>query len=70
MKNSIDPIGNRTLDLPGRSAVPQPTACPRIRKLSDAGFESEKLELVKIGLRGDCLVKYVYCILGMKIHNF
>jgi hypothetical protein len=26
MKNSNDPIGNRTGDLPARSAVPQPTA--------------------------------------------
>ena len=42
MKNSIDLIGNRTRDLPDRSAVPQPTACRRIRKLLDAGFESEK----------------------------
>jgi len=42
MKNSIDPIGNRTRDFPDRSEVPRPTSCPRIRKLLDAGFESEK----------------------------
>jgi len=29
MKNSNDAIGNRTRDLPARSAVPQPTAPPR-----------------------------------------
>jgi len=29
MKNSDDTIGNRTRDLPARSAVPQPTAPPR-----------------------------------------
>jgi hypothetical protein len=29
MKNSNDTIGNRTRDLPARSAVPQPTALPR-----------------------------------------
>ena len=29
MKNSSDTIGNRTRDLPTRSAVPQPTALPR-----------------------------------------
>ena len=28
MENSSDTIGNRTLDLPARSAVPQPTALP------------------------------------------
>ena len=30
MKNTNDPIGNRTRDLPACSAVPQPTAPPRI----------------------------------------
>jgi len=49
MKNSIDLIGNRTRDLPDRSAVPQPTACRRIRKLLDAGFESEKKNLWRLG---------------------
>jgi hypothetical protein len=29
MKNSNDTIGNRTIDLPACSAVPQPTASPR-----------------------------------------
>ena len=29
MKNSHDPIGNRTRYLPARSAMPQPTAPPR-----------------------------------------
>ena len=29
MKNSYDTFGNRTCDLPGGSAVPQPTAPPR-----------------------------------------
>jgi hypothetical protein len=29
MKNSSDTIGNRTHDVPGCSAVPQPTAPPR-----------------------------------------
>ena len=29
MKNSIDPIGNRTRDLSAGSAVPQPSAPPR-----------------------------------------
>jgi len=29
MKNSNDTIGNRTHDIPGCSAVPQPTAPPR-----------------------------------------
>jgi hypothetical protein len=29
LKNSSDPIGNRTRDLPACSAVPQPTAPPR-----------------------------------------
>jgi len=29
MKNSIDPVGNWTRDLPACSAVPQPTAQPR-----------------------------------------
>jgi hypothetical protein len=29
VKNSNDPIGNRTCDLPGCRAVPQPTAPPR-----------------------------------------
>jgi len=29
MKNSNDAIGNRTRNLPARSAVPQPTAPPR-----------------------------------------
>jgi len=30
MKNSSDTIGNRTRDLPAGSAVPQPTAPPRV----------------------------------------
>ena len=30
MKNSGDTIGNRTCDLPACSAVPQPTALPRV----------------------------------------
>jgi hypothetical protein len=30
MKNSTDTIGNRTRDLPACSAVPQPTAPPRV----------------------------------------
>jgi len=30
MKNSNDTIGNRTRDLPACSAVPQPTAPPRV----------------------------------------
>jgi hypothetical protein len=30
MKNSNDNIGNRTRDLPACSAVPQPTAPPRV----------------------------------------
>ena len=29
MKNSSDPTGHRTRDLPRSSAVPQPTASPR-----------------------------------------
>jgi hypothetical protein len=29
MKNSSDTIGNRTRDLPGYSALPQPSAPPR-----------------------------------------
>jgi hypothetical protein len=33
MKNSKDTIGNRTRDLPTRSAVYQPTALPRARML-------------------------------------
>ena len=32
MKNSNDTLGNRTRDLPACSAVPQPTAPPRIQK--------------------------------------
>ena len=30
MKNSNDPIGNRTRDLPACNAVPQPTEPPRV----------------------------------------
>jgi hypothetical protein len=30
MKNPNDPIGNQTRDLPACSAVPQPTAPPRM----------------------------------------
>jgi len=33
MKNSNDTIGNRTRDLPACSAVPQPTAPPRVPDL-------------------------------------
>jgi hypothetical protein len=33
MKNSSDTIGNRTRDLPARSAVPQPTTPPRAPQL-------------------------------------
>jgi hypothetical protein len=33
MKNSNETIGNRTRDLPASSAVPQPTAPPRVFKL-------------------------------------
>jgi len=32
MKNSNDIVGNRTRDLPACSAVPQPTAPPRVRR--------------------------------------
>jgi len=33
MKNANDTIGNRTRDLPGCSAVPQPTAPPRTMQI-------------------------------------
>ena len=33
MKNSNDTIGNRTLDLPACSAMPQPAATPRVPTL-------------------------------------
>jgi len=35
VKNSNDTIGNRTRDLPACSAVPQPTALPRVPLLLD-----------------------------------
>jgi len=35
MKNSNDTIGNRTRDLPTCSAVPQPTAPPRPKRVAD-----------------------------------
>ena len=33
MNNPSDPLGNRTRDLPACSALPQPTAPPRIPKV-------------------------------------
>ena len=39
MKNFSDTIGNRTLDLPTCSGVPQPTALPRAPILNDVSFE-------------------------------
>jgi len=36
MINSNETIGNRTRDLPAYSAMPQPTASPRVLQLMDA----------------------------------
>jgi hypothetical protein len=38
MKKSSDTIGNRTLDLPVCSVVPQATAAPRASKLNSSSF--------------------------------
>ena len=38
MKNSNDIIGDRTLDLPASSAVPQPSALPRDPVVAAAAF--------------------------------
>ena len=43
MKNSNDTIGNRTRDLPGCGAVPQPTAPPRAPLL--------QFQMLPMGLR-------------------
>ena len=37
MRNCNDTIGNRTRDLPACSAVPQPTAPPRVSHIGDMG---------------------------------
>ena len=53
MKNSNDKIGNRTRDLPDCSAVPQPTASPRVPESTGApvnfknGIHSPSIDLVK-----------------------
>jgi len=40
MRNSIDTFGDRTRDLSACSAVPQPSALPRV---PDVGVRSEKI---------------------------
>jgi len=47
MKNSNDTIGKRTHDLPGFSAVPQPTAPPRTPSVS-VRLEKYKRETFKM----------------------
>jgi hypothetical protein len=41
MKNLIDPIGNRTPDLPACTAVPEPTELPCVVASLSPGFKSE-----------------------------
>ena len=48
MKNSNDPVGNRTRDLPACSAVPEPTAPPRAPSIS--GLIHKKIMGMGIGL--------------------
>ena len=52
MKNSNDTIGNRTRDLPGRSAVPQPTAPPRDPYV--LGLPTEMLNIFMSSLNAFC----------------
>ena len=46
MKNSNDTIGNRILDLPVCSAVPQPTELPRIPKHGAEKQINERIVIV------------------------
>jgi len=62
MKNPKDTIGNRTRDLPACSAVPQPTAPPRVPQYYTRFIKylyrvvQEVLELVCLLLEVDCQV--------------
>ena len=47
MKNSNDTIGNRTRDLPACSAVPQPTAPPRV---TNTFIETQIFKLIPVTL--------------------
>ena len=52
MKNANDAIGNRTRDLPGRSAVLQPTAPSRAAVTSEHSLQ--------LSLKGTCLSAFIY----------
>jgi hypothetical protein len=52
MKNSNDAIGNRTRDLPGCSAVPQPTAPLRTLRITIVAVEKKTvLHILSVCLR-------------------
>jgi hypothetical protein len=63
MKNSDDTIGNRTRDLPVCSAVPQPTALPRI---SDLLLEASQFQHhIKLYSKCSILIIYIYMYAGL-----
>jgi len=54
MKNSSDTIGNRTRELPGCSAVPQPTAPPSVLRVFN-------LKVGRILIRVIYLLRFTTC---------
>ena len=65
MKKSDDTIGNRTRDLPTSSAVPQPTALPRVPRIREVPGSNLSLETGRID--GDSS-SYRYCqAVGLQI---
>ena len=60
MKNSSDTIGNRTRDLPTCSAVPQPTAPPRICFMQQIGHAANLKRNTVSYVLFPCLKEYLH----------
>jgi len=66
MKNSSDPNGNRTRDLPTCSAVPQPTAPPRTpHNVGSKSNNSNKLMVIMVVMMMMMIIIIIIIIINL-----